>query len=491
MSRLNLWDAVGLAMIGLFVTALTVRLGQTPDESLETTQQLSSQSTDVQLGDEWLGLFFKGERVGLAHLNKARSSDGGYLYDSTTTLRLVAFGIKSRLDARISAQFDAALNLGSIQFKITAGPAKFEGQAIVEDRAIKVTLGRGTPDRTITIPVDTPPVLRHLVGVRLRKENLVVGQTLKIPIFDPMTQGTQTMEIEVVGRDEITILDQTFPATHIRQKVSGLVLNGWINERGEMLKQELGLGLVAVRETKVHARAGTLPSVAGADLISATMIKVNGLPKRLGQTERLDLALSGADVADFALNDQRQTWKEGRLSIRREKVGAGAVLPVDAVRFSKDLAAEPLIQSDDPQVKAIAKTIVGDAPDTVTAARRIMAWLAKNLTQTPIAGIPSAVDILDTKAGDCNEFSTLFVALARASGVPARLVVGLVYKDGYFGYHAWNEVWTSAGWLSLDATWFQFPVDVGHIALLRGGLAKQLRLLPIMGRLRMTVLGAQ
>jgi len=41
----------------------------------------------------------------------------------------------------------------------------------------------------------------------------------------------------------------------------------------------------------------------------------------------------------------------------------------------------------------------------------------------------------------CNEAATLFVALARSTGLPARTVAGLIYMNGRFYYHAWAEVY--------------------------------------------------
>ena len=130
---------------------------------------------------------------------------------------------------------------------------------------------------------------------------------------------------------------------------------------------------------------------------------------------------------------------------------------------------------------------IGHARDTVTAARRLKDWVHHRLEQTAVPGVPSALETLDARVGDCNEHSTLFAALARSVGIPTRIVVGLVYADGRFGYHAWNEVLAADGWLSVDATWNQMPVDVGHLAMLRGGLSEQARLLPLMGRLQLTV----
>ena len=41
--------------------------------------------------------------------------------------------------------------------------------------------------------------------------------------------------------------------------------------------------------------------------------------------------------------------------------------------------------------------------------------------------LPSALEVLKTRVGDCNEHTTLYVAMARSLGIPARIAVGLVY----------------------------------------------------------------
>ena len=104
--------------------------------------------------------------------------------------------------------------------------------------------------------------------------------------------------------------------------------------------------------------------------------------------------------------------------------------------------------------------------------------------------------MLRTKVGDCNEHTVLYVAMARASGIPARIAVGLVFirgTQGAFYYHAWPEVYLDEGgkrglWLPVDPTLNQFPADGTHIRLVRGGLDQQAAIVPLIGRLRMTVL---
>ena len=430
------------------------------------------------------GSIFKGERVGLVHINKTARASGGFFFSSHTNLKLSAFGTSSTLSAKIKASVDASLALQSVDFDVRTGPAVFTGTGLIEDKSLAVSLKTGQTERTFKLPFKRPPVLRSLVGPVISRANLVPGHSMTVPVFDPVTQKNQDMTVTIVGPDTVIILDKEYPAIHIRQSVAGLTLNGWINERGEMLRQELGLGLVAIRETKARARAGTLPSTKGANLVEATMIPISGLPKTLTSTDRITFRIHGVDIANFKLTDRRQSLNGDRLTIQREKLGRGLSIPVTQPKYKSALRSRPLIQSDHPRIKTQAKAIIGDAQDTLVASQRIYEWIGKNMTQKPVAGIPSALESLDTRIGDCNEHSTLFAALARASGIPTRIVIGLVYKDGLFGYHAWNEVLTNEGWVSVDPTWQQFPADVGHIALLRGGLAEQVRLLPLMGRLK-------
>jgi transglutaminase-like putative cysteine protease len=57
--------------------------------------------------------------------------------------------------------------------------------------------------------------------------------------------------------------------------------------------------------------------------------------------------------------------------------------------------------------------------------------------------------------------------MCRAVGVPARVVIGLIYVDHLdgFGYHMWNEVHVNKRWVALDPSWNQTEVDAVHIKL--------------------------
>ena len=74
-----------------------------------------------------------------------------------------------------------------------------------------------------------------------------------------------------------------------------------------------------------------------------------------------------------------------------------------------------------------------------------------------VTNVYSAVDdVLALRAGVCQDFAHLFIAVARAMGVPARYVSGYIHTPGaraVAASHAWAEAWVAGrGWIGFDAT---------------------------------------
>lgn len=68
----------------------------------------------------------------------------------------------------------------------------------------------------------------------------------------------------------------------------------------------------------------------------------------------------------------------------------------------------------------------------------------------------SVDDVLELRAGVCQDFAHLFIAVARAMGVPGRYVSGYIHTPGdraVAASHAWAEAWVAGrGWIGFDAT---------------------------------------
>jgi len=97
------------------------------------------------------------------------------------------------------------------------------------------------------------------------------------------------------------------------------------------------------------------------------------------------------------------------------------------------------------------------------------------------------VDVLEVRKGDCNEHTSLYTALARSIGLPTKVCIGIVYKEGRFYYHAWPAVFLGS-WLPIDPTFGQEIADAAHIKLLEGGFERQADLMRVVGKISVTVL---
>ncbi|QOX63381.1 transglutaminase domain-containing protein [Anoxybacterium hadale] len=76
------------------------------------------------------------------------------------------------------------------------------------------------------------------------------------------------------------------------------------------------------------------------------------------------------------------------------------------------------------------------------------------LSKLPSGYVPIIDQTLAEKKGICYDFSSLYAAMLRSQGTPAKLVKGYAPKNAV-GYHAWNEVYDQKNkeWIIIDTTY--------------------------------------
>jgi len=105
-----------------------------------------------------------------------------------------------------------------------------------------------------------------------------------------------------------------------------------------------------------------------------------------------------------------------------------------------------------PEVRALARRIVGAETNPLRQARAIYTWCMENIDYVypPDRGIRCS---LPRRTGDCGEYSLIFAALCRSVGIPARVVNGHWCCKAKKNYHVWNEFFLPGyGWIPADAT---------------------------------------
>src|SRR2546422_1398112 len=443
----------------------------------------------------WRGVYYRGEKIGFT-VSQTFPGDGGFGREEDGRLQMSLLGATTAATIHTTAHVDANFALRAFEFSLDpgTGPTEVRGRVAGRQLTLSVTTTGGT--RSEERELDEPPALSQNLSRRLANGGLVPGARYRWTVFDPATLRNAPVTVDVGKRELVRGNGVPLPAFRVEMEYAGLRTTSWVTDTGEVVREESPLGLITVRESAERAQAMAVPSGVEMDLLEAAAV-VPQMRSRIDEprdVRRLRLRLDGADLssADLQGVGQRVTGNVVELqdpqSLRAERGDA------DAARY---LAPEPFIESDAPEIIAEAEIAVRGGSGNRARAERLTRYVNGLLEKKPTVSLPSAREVLRTKVGDCNEHTALYVAMARALGIPARISVGLVFMRGAFYYHAWPEVYikeeANAGdgrglWLPVDPTLNEFPADATHLRLARGGLDKQTVILPLIGRLKMTVL---
>ncbi|MDP1563836.1 MAG: transglutaminase-like domain-containing protein [Pirellulaceae bacterium] len=86
------------------------------------------------------------------------------------------------------------------------------------------------------------------------------------------------------------------------------------------------------------------------------------------------------------------------------------------------LGESPYIETNHKRYKELGEEIVNSKETPWNQVESIYSWLQKNIQYEFDETIHSSLDALANKKGDCEEFASLFIALCRNRGIPARAV---------------------------------------------------------------------
>jgi hypothetical protein len=475
-----------LIMIGLLIKKVGFTEFSGQADFLDKTSNIIASTSD------WMEIFLRDEKVGYS-VNHISPVEDDYLIREEIFLKLNLMGQASVLHSTTSCVVGHDFLLKTFKFKMTSGAVVFQISGNVEDDRVVLEIGEGRARRRKFIRLAERPVIGASLAQFFKYRDLKVGQSFKFPVFDPSTMAQKEMTLEVKARETLTINRIGYDAFRLETDMWGHNLNFWLDKDGSVLRQEGFMGMTLVRSSADAAPRGIKGS-SGGDLYEQVAVRVK---KRLPKPYRLTylkLKMPGLDKTDFdtaGLDDGRQKFREGIIEIEKEKMPSkeSPVFPYMDLSEEMKLFLEPEIgiESDCKAITERALEITGGTSDPVTAAEKLLEWVYTNIEKMPVITVPSAEEVLKTRVGDCNEHAVLLTALLRASGIPARVCVGLVYARSMFLYHAWCEIYLGE-WISADPTLNQIPADVSHIKLVKGGLESQVEIISLVGKIKLEVL---
>jgi len=444
----------------------------------------------------WRGLYYRGEKIGFT-VSQTTPTDDGFELQEDGRLQMLLLGQDTAARIRTTARVDTSFTLRSFDFSLDPGTGPVTVRGTVDGPSqtttwrLNLAITSGGVTRTESRELPEAPVVSQNLSRLLANRRLVPGTDHEWTVLDPATLQSAKVHIHVGDRGVVRANDTIVPAFRVGMDFNGLQTTSWVTDTGEVVREESPLGLITVREPAERAQRLSVPGRIQADLLQAAAV-VPVATERIDEprdVRRLKLRLEGAELSPD-VDGVGQKLDGNVIEIVDPRLLKAAAADPKATLF---LAPEPLIESDDPLIRAEAEQAVRDAIGGRDRAERLTRYVNGLLDKKPTVGLPSAREVLRTKVGDCNEHTALFVAMARSIGIPARIAVGLVFMHGAFYYHAWPEVYVTESpglglWLAVDPTLNQFPADATHLRLARGGLDRQAAILPLIGRLKITLL---
>ena len=458
-----------------------------------TSRNLATDLARYGTTAQWRGVYYRGEKIGFT-VSQVQATDDGFELQEDGRLQFSLLGATTFAILKTTANVDRNFALKTFDFSLDPGTGPMSIKGRLDGLRLTLDIGSASGSRTETRTLAEQPALMLSVGRRLATEGLEAGRKHRWTVFDPATMKNSPVDIAIGAREVVTVGGRRpIPAFKVAMQFAGVGTTAWITDTGEIVREESPMGLISVLETQEQAMALAVSSRMQADMLAASSI-VPTLGRRNFITEprdvtRIRIRMTGAELAGDDLNGVGQTVDGNVIELVDPRTLTADARPPDLDRY---LAAEPFIESDAPEIKAEAEKMVAGVTGVRAQAERLTREVNSLVEKRPTVSLPSALEVLRTKVGDCNEHTVLFVALARSIGIPARINVGLVYVRGAFYYHAWPEVYIDEGkgrglWLPVDPTFNQFPADATHVRLARGGLDKQAAILPLIGNLQMAV----
>ena len=435
--------------------------------------------------------------------------------DDLLVLDAPALGRMHRTTTRSTAIIGRTLRLRSLTVAFDGDDGRFDARGgVTNDTVLRVQLITAQDTDAVHVPFAPTAVLPSVLALRLAfGGELRVGNRYAMRVFDPISLTEHDAAFRVraettlivsdsaaydsVARAWVPVLWDTVPSFRLDAD-EGVSRRMWIDAQGQVVRSEDPGGLVweraafeiayenfRHRDTAAAARATAAPprgAIVRTTALAAGVALEASPPRTL-----IRLRALGADLASLGLVGSGQAVRGDTIEVRVPEpamLTAHYLLPAQDTALRQWLRAEPLIQSNDRRIEAQARQVIGRERNPGRAAQLLLAWTGA-LRRTPTPRVPSAVRALEARAGDCNELTVLFVALARAAGLPARPVAGLLLRDGRFYYHAWAEVYLG-DWIAVDPMLGKIA-DATRVRLTTG-LARHVDLLRLIGNLTLETL---
>lgn len=451
-------------------------------------------SAAVFPSESWMAIeVADGPRVGQAHMKstlESRDGQPGQRFFLEAELHLQLSGKETDFVLEGDVWRTEKPPRVEFQFSVESGGHEFEIAGKVANGRLESEVRSAGETLPMSLPMNEDILFSNGLGTALDFPLLEEGEELRVDSFDPLTLSKSRARIRYLSKEMIELDSGSIETRRLRVDLGGIESFVWIDAAGQVARAETPVGLVLQRLDGPSEHDITQEAKgASEDFLRFSSITPAG-HRPFRNATHLHFRVSGLGDRQLPVDETQVRREEGRYLVTSPPPPEALEEEQATAEWAPFLVGDPFIQADHPGIQSQASQIVAETRDPWQKALRINEWVFTHLDKESVMSVPSALEVLSQKRGDCNEHTVLFAALARASGIPTRIAIGLVWSDELDGfyYHAWPEVHLDNRWIWMDPTLDQPIADATHIKLLNGGIEAWPQLLGFLGNLDLEIL---
>jgi len=425
-------------LTGLLLTLVLVSMLWAQQHSLPSVVQLSR----LLLGEHWYAITLHDQHVGYLHTRAMDQSDGTWRY-ATHTHVLMQAGEPVNIRKTLVFASRAPHHLLHAEQQTRRGrspPEIIRLQARADGQLVRSVNGSDIPGPGFVFTLEDYLRVEHW----LRDEHPAVDARLRAPTlsFDQTRAGSISYTLRAANSDGFVLSSE-----------------GAVGRTTTYLTSQFLAESIEVGEVFRFTLAGQAEALA----VTSPAFKTSYLlpvEDRLRDTHQ---------IRSMTLKVMSQDIDAPIMSIGAHRQWLSTAIDDDGSNRNSSTANIPALAA---MARAILDQVAADMGERTTQAARladlVLTAVHQRLDYREAAPVDSLERVLARGYGECTDFADLFTALAQATGLHARTVIGLAYQNHKpygFAFHAWNEAKVDGQWQVIDPTWNQRFADATHLPL--------------------------
>lgn len=133
----------------------------------------------------------------------------GFALEDVMMLELPALGQTGTAVSRTNVELDRSLVMRSFAFTLDSEVGRFRAEGTLgADTTLSVTVESAGSRQELSYRLAQPPVFANVVPIRVAMGGeLEVGNTVRMPVFDPTSLSSRTVEVRVMEHDTLVVTD--------------------------------------------------------------------------------------------------------------------------------------------------------------------------------------------------------------------------------------------------------------------------------------------